>query len=53
MKKSFGMLAMAALLLACNNETEIVEDTDSTIIKTDTTVVVPPDTATISSGTIN
>ncbi len=51
MKKFFGMLAIAGLLVACNNESESTEITDSTTIITDTTVVVPMDSTTIVDTT--
>ena len=52
MKKFFGMLAIAGLLVACNNESESTEVTDSTTIITDTTVVAPMDTTTIDTTVV-
>lgn len=52
MKKFFGMLAIAGLLVACNNESESTEVTDSTTITTDTTVVAPIDTTTVDTTAV-
>lgn len=52
MKKFFGMLAIAGLLVACNNETESSEVTDTTTIITDTTVVAPMDTTNVIDTTV-
>ena len=52
MKKIFGMLAIAGLLVACNNESESTEITDSTTIMTDTTVVAPMDTTNMVDTTV-
>jgi len=52
MIKVFGILAVAVLLLSCNNEAEDKATYDSTVIKTDTSVVVPDDSITVSADTI-
>ena len=52
MKKFFGMLAIAGLLVACNNESESTEVTDSTTITTDTTVVAPMDTTIVDTTAV-
>ena len=51
MKKFFVMLLTAGLFVSCNNEPENTEVTDSITIKTDTSVVVPTDTATLTADT--
>lgn len=43
MKKLFIVLAVASLgFVACNNDAETKEGTDTTTVKTDTTTIVTP-----------